>query len=106
MQDEQEMHADKDIQNAMEQASQLSDGGENIKHAAMKQELSDTLTATKCCPLLKVRYVMAKCALVAERNPWQTLAALSLAIGCGWLCWYFGATVLACLVLYAAYTDD
>lgn len=106
MPDENEMRPAEDVQKALDTANQLSSAETQGLNQPAGDGVSGTLTEGQHCPLLKVRYVMARCGLMAEKNPWQTLAALLIAIGCGWLCWYFGLTVLACLILYAVYAQD
>lgn len=93
-----------DIQEAL--AAMNSKPGEGLGDSPPQTQLSDTLTHSKCCPLLGLRYAFARCGLMAEKYPWQTMAALALTIGCGWLCAYFGFTVLGALILYAIYAQD
>jgi hypothetical protein len=106
MPDENEMRPAEDVQKALDTANQLSSSETRSVNQPTASGVSDTLTEGGHCPLLQVRYAMARCGLMAEKNPWQTLAALSIAIGCGWLCSYFGLTVLVCLILYAVYAED
>jgi hypothetical protein len=92
-----------DIQGALDTAHQLTS---EAPHSSNPPLLSETLTHAGHCPLLRVRYALSKCGLMAEKAPWQTLAALAITIGCGWLCNYFGFTVLAGLVLYAIFAEE
>ncbi len=105
MPDPQEPKPEKDIQAALSTASELS-ANTTTGNLPSGGPLSDTLAQSPSCPLLGLRYGLAKCGLMAEKAPWQTLAALALTMGCTWLCGYFGLTVLACLILYAVYADD
>lgn len=106
MSDENERHPQNDIQEALETANQLtSEANESILNPNDHLP-ADTLIHTGTCPLLSIRYGLAKCGVMAEKAPWQTLAALALTIGCGWICAYFGLTVLVCLILYAIFADD
>lgn len=96
---------DDDIRQAVNQAHQMGEAGEG-GHSDMKEPVSDTLVQSKACPLLGLRYGFSKCGMMAERYPWQTTAALLLATGCGWLCSYFGLTVVAAMVIYALYAEE
>jgi hypothetical protein len=99
--------ADADIQQAIQAASQQgTDSPESGSQRLPEQGLSDTLTHGKSCPLLGLRYALTKCAFTAERSPWQTLAIMFLSIVCGWVCVYFGATVLGAWTLYAIFADE
>lgn len=98
-----EMTPQDDIQQALNQASQR--GEANPSEPAMA-DASDTLVHREAGPLLGLRYGVSKCGMMAERCPWQTTAALLLTVGCGWLCSYFGLTVLAALVVYALYAEE
>src|SRR5690349_9982127 len=40
------------------------------------------------------------------RHPWRSLAFAGLSIACAWVCRYFGATVLAAGLTYAAQHHD
>lgn len=95
-----------DVQKALDTANQLASGAHNHAKSVLPDNASDTLTHAGHCPLLGLRYALARCGFMVEKNPWQALAALSIAIGCGWVCWYFGLTVFACLILYAIYAED
>lgn len=64
------------------------------------------LAQAKSCPLSGLRYGFSRCGLMAERYPWQATLLLFTVIGCGWLCVYFGVTVLLALILYSIYTED
>lgn len=101
-----ELRPQDDIHEALETANQLSENAGSAAVPGQPEALSDTLTQGKNCPLLGLRYALARCGLMAEKYPWQTLAALAITIGCGWLCDYFGLTVLAALILYAVYAED
>lgn len=98
---------DADIQHALETASlqgvSLTESG---SQRLPDNGLSDTLTHGKSCPLLGLRYAMAKCAFNAEKSPWQTLAIMFLSIVCGWVCVYFGATVFGAWILYAVFAEE
>jgi hypothetical protein len=52
------------------------------------------------------RYTLMKCGLMAEKYPWQTVVLLLGSVGCGWVCSYFGWSVLGAAVLYAASSDE
>ena len=104
--DENERHLQADIQEALDTANQLTSEAHGPPLNPNDRLLTDTLTQANTCPLLRLRYGLVKCGLMAEKAPWQTLAALALTIGCGWLCGYFGFTVLACLILYAVFADE
>jgi hypothetical protein len=104
---ENEKNSEEDIQQALGQAQRLSDGaGEELLSSGRDLPPSDTMAQTSNCPLLGLRYSVSKCGLMAERYPWQTTAALLLVTGCGWLCSYFGLTLLAGLLLYAVYAEE
>jgi hypothetical protein len=92
-----------DIQGALDKAHQLTSQTHQPNNPPL---LSDTLTHAGHCPLLSLRYALSKCGLMAEKAPWQTMTALALTIGCGWLCSYFGYMVLAALVLYAIFAEE
>ncbi len=96
---------DDDIRQAVSQAHQLGDsaGGDP---AGGGDPVSDTLVQSKCCPLLGLRYGVSKCGLMAEKYPWQTTAGLLLATGCGWVCSYFGLTVLGVMLIYAMCAEE
>ncbi|MCE3234695.1 MAG: hypothetical protein K0Q50_875 [Vampirovibrio sp.] len=101
-----EMPPQDDIQHALNQASQLSDGQPTELAMADLPAASDTLVHSKSCPLMGLRYGVTKCGLMAEKYPWQTTVACLLTVGCGWLCSYFGLTMLAGLLLYAVYAEE
>ncbi len=104
---ENDPHADADIQQALQAASrQEGVSAESASPGLPENGLSDTLTHGKQCPLLGLRYALAKCAFSAERAPWQTLAIMFLSIVCGWVCVYFGVTVFAAWILYAIFAND
>jgi hypothetical protein len=105
MQPEDGMNSQDDIQQALHQAQSM--GGDNSNPAADPNiGPSDTLVQQKSCPMLGLRYAVYKSGLMAEKYPWQTVMALLIATGCGWLCSYFGMTVLAALVVYAVYSEE
>ncbi|WP_373531197.1 hypothetical protein [Vampirovibrio sp.] len=93
-----------DIQAALDSANQRNPETQTPAHEALPSEVL-TQGATSC-PLLSIRYAFTKCGLMAEKAPWQTLSALALAIGCGWVCNYFGVTVLAGLIAYAIVAEE
>ena len=66
----------------------------------------EVMAHTGSCPVLGVRYTIARCGLMAERYPWQATLALLVTVGATWLCSYFGLTVLGALILYAVYGED
>ena len=96
-----------DIHAALNQAQQLSspqtsaDGSEPALGEALTESVSGS-----ACPLRGLRYSLYKCGMMAEKYPWQTTAAMIATIGCGWVCSYFGLTVFAGLVLFAATADE
>lgn len=76
-------------------------------HHAMNASPADTLVDASAPPWMdQTRFLMARCGYMAEKYPWQTTGALLLTVGCGWLCNYFGWTVMAGLVLYAVTADE
>ncbi|WP_303675221.1 hypothetical protein [Vampirovibrio chlorellavorus] len=98
---------DADVQQALQAASQQGTASlESASQPLPEQGLSDTLTHGKSCPLLGLRYALAKCAYSAEQSPWQTLAIMFLSIVCGWVCVYFGATVFGAWILYAIFAEE
>jgi len=91
-----------DIQQALQQA-QTPMASES---ADMETTPGEVMAETHACPLMGVRYAMAKCSLMAEKYPWQTTVALLMCAGCAWICSYFGATMMVAMVLYAVYGED
>lgn len=105
MHSEDGMNSEEDIQQALQQAHTM--GGSNANPSAEPSMMpADTLVQEKSCPMLGLRYAMAKSGMMAEKYPWQTVMALLVTTGCGWLCGYFGMTVLAALVIYAVYAEE
>ena len=96
------MKPEDDIQQALHQAQAGGDSGAVPDGAPM----SDTLAHAQSCPLRHVRYAVYKCGLMAEKYPCQTTAALLITAGCGWLCSYFGVTVLVALLGYAITAEE
>jgi|GEM_PF-4658717 len=106
MSSDKDMPPQDDIQHALNQASQLSDGQPTESAMADLPAASDTLTHSQANPLMSLRYCVSKCGIMAEKYPWQTTVACLLTVGCGWLCSYFGLTMLAGLLLYAVYAEE
>jgi len=96
---------DDDIRQAVNQAHQLGDSAGSGTSGG-GEPISDTLVQSKSCPLLGIRYGISKCGMMAEKYPWQTTAVLLLATGCGWVCSYFGLTVLAAMLIYALCAEE
>lgn len=92
-----------DIQQALHQAQNPGAAEPEMPNPAIGEVMTETKGS---CPILAIRYAMAKCGFMAEKYPWQTTAALLLTAGCAWMCSYFGATMLLGLVLYAVYSDN
>lgn len=100
---------DEDIRQSLEAASQgpaLKTG--NAASDLPEEAFSDTLTQSGGAghAWLVTRYTLAKCAMMAEKYPWQTLVLLIVTVGCGSICSYFGWAVLGSLVLYAANAEE
>lgn len=94
---------DNDIQSAVESARQGASASTSLPSSVS----SDVLTeASHPAWWLHCHYTLYQCSRLAEKYPCQTLAAIGLTIGCGWLCVYFGWTVLAAFLLYAACWDE
>jgi hypothetical protein len=93
---------EEDIQQALQQAHNPS------APEAFNPTLAagEVLTESQSCPILGLRYALAKCGIMAEKYPWQTTVVLLVTAGCAWICAYFGATLLVALVLLAVYGDD
>lgn len=106
MSPDKEMSPQDDIQQALTQATQLSEGSSAADPAMADAPPADTLVHAKSCPLMGLRYCVSKCGIMAEKYPWQTTVACLLTVGCGWLCSYFGLTMLAALLLYAIYAEE
>jgi hypothetical protein len=97
---------DDDIRQALDCAS-----GEPGAHLSQKNHsselLSDTIARDANNPRWRMaRYILMKCGLMAEKYPWQTVVLLLGSVGCGWVCSYFGWSVLGAAVLYAASSDE
>jgi hypothetical protein len=96
-----------DIQQALASARQPDPLSNTETPPALSEGLTDALASDKLAggPFRHIwgqgRYAIYKCARMAEKYPWQTAAALLLTVGCGWVCGYFGATVMATLLIYA-----
>lgn len=100
------MKPEEDIQQALHQAQSMGDAHANPGTVQDSIPMADTLAHQGECPLRHVRYAIYKCGLMAEKYPCQTTAALLITAGCGWLCSYFGFTVLAALLLYAINAEE
>ena len=93
---------EEDIQQALNQAQNPAQGAPDTHQAPLGEVLSET----KSCPLLSLRFALAKCGYMAQKYPWQATASLLIVAGCTWVCTYFGLTMLAVLVLLAVYSDE
>lgn len=96
------MTPEDDIQQALEQASNPTEAAQ--EPAGMQP--GEVMAESSRCPLMGLRYAMAKCGMKAEKYPWQTTMALLLCASCAWICSYFGATMLVGLLLFAVFCDD
>jgi predicted RNA-binding Zn-ribbon protein involved in translation (DUF1610 family) len=92
-----------DIQQALHQAQNPTPMESQHPEPAAGEVMAH---AQGSCPILGMRYAMAKCGFMAEKYPWQTTAALVLTTACGWICAYFGATLLVGLVLFAIFSEE
>lgn len=93
-----------DIQHALETAHNPPDA-QSTSHAAMGK--SEVIAGEGHPSALgQVRFMLGKCGIMAQRYPWQTTAALLVTTGCGWLCGYFGLTVLVALLAYAVTAEE
>jgi hypothetical protein len=99
------MKPEDDIQQAVHQAQSLGNAQADSAPADASMA-SDTLVHSQSCPVRHVRYAIYKCGLMGEKYPCQTTAALLVTAGCGWLCAYFGLTVLAGLLVYAVCAEE
>lgn len=95
------MPPEEDIQQALHQAQNPGSG-----ECDKPMPAGEVMTEAGSCPILGMRYAMAKCGIMAEKYPWQTTMALLLTTGCAWVCTYFGAAMLVGLVMFAVYNDD
>ncbi len=96
-----EQAPDPDIQQAVHHAQTNSAEG----FSEPDLEVGDTLAASGC-PFLGLRYVLTKCGLIAEKYPWQTTTAFLLTIAAGWVCAYFGVSLLLGLILTAMSMEE
>ena len=92
-----------DIQHAVQQA-QNPDSAEDTDYSDRKA--GEVLTVSEHCPLLGLRYALAKCGLLAEKCPWQTTMAIMLTVAAGWVCTYFGISLLLGLFLWALSLEE
>jgi len=99
---------DEDIRQSLEAASQGPDLTGGADKLQADEPSSDTLAEASPAnrSWLVCRYTLAKCAMMAEKYPWQSLALLIITVACGGICPYFGWSVLAGSVLYAANADE
>jgi hypothetical protein len=100
------MKPEEDIQQALHQAHSIDEPHADSGTTHNSAPMADTLAHQASCPLRHGRYALYKCGLIAEKYPCQTTAALLITAGCGWLCSYFGLTVLAALLLYAINAEE
>jgi len=96
-----DVNPEDDIQQAIHQAQNPSVASSTEPDS----QQGDVIAETHRCPLMRMKGMIAKCGLMAAKYPWQTTLALLLSVGCGWLCVYFGLTVLAGLLAFAIYSD-
>jgi hypothetical protein len=96
------MTPEDDIQQALHQASNPAE----LEPQPTETVLGEVMTESTRSPWMGLRYAISKCALMAEKYPWQATLALLLCVSCSWVCVYFGASLLAALVLFAVFCND
>ena len=97
-----EINPEDDIQQAIQQAQSPSLA---CSTDSVEPQPGEVMVEASRCPLMRVKGMMSKCGVMAAKYPWQTTLVLLLVVGCGWICVYFGITVLAALVLFAIFSD-